>query len=189
MPVTKTTPEEILRATWAVFHQYGFHDASLQQLADAAGLGKAGLLHHFGSKAGLMRAVIEYGVAWYKRKILHIVNGEGAAAARLETLLRKQYELCMLNEGGGCFFGNTILETGVNGAFSAGLQGFHDAWSEAVTTLLSEMYPPEEARERTYRLFADYQGSVLLFKLYQDVSHLDRFLERALASLHQPLAQ
>ena len=187
MPITKTTPEDILRATWTVFHQYGYHDASLQQLADAAGLGKAGLLHHFGSKAGLMRAVIDYGVAWYERRIFKIIRQPGTVEDRLEALLRKQYQLCLLNEGSGCFFGNTILETGVNGSFAAGLRGFHDAWMGAVTQLLSERFPEEEARERTYRFFADYQGSVILFKLYQDRVHLDRFLERALTSLDQAL--
>ena len=183
MPATKTTPEAILRSSWQLFHRQGYHDTSLQQIADAAGLGKAGVLHHFGSKAGVMEGVIEYAINWYQRKIHSIIAGHASLEERLERFLRQHFELCALNDGGGCFFANTILETGVGGQFSDLLRRFHTGWTEAVEQLFQERYPPEEARERAYRLFADYQGSVVLYKLYRDPAHLEKLLARALATL------
>ncbi len=183
MPKTKTTPTDILRSSWSLFHQHGFHDTSLQQLADAAGLGKAGILHHFGSKAGLMKAVIDYAITWYREKVLSVITLDDTLEVRLELLLRRHFDLCQLNGGSGCFFANTILEMGVEGRFTEQLLVFHEAWEAAVTTLFTERFPPEEARQRAYRLFADYQGSVVLFKLYQDPVHLERLVVRTLDSI------
>ncbi len=42
----------------ALFAQHGFAHASLQQIADAVGYSKAGLLHHFPSKQAVYDAVI-----------------------------------------------------------------------------------------------------------------------------------
>lgn len=183
MPKTKTTPTAILRSSWQLFHQHGYHDTSLQQLATAAGLGKAGILHHFGSKAGVMRAVIDYAIDWHEKRLLFITSDETSIEVRLEHFLQQHFELCQLNGGCGCFFANTILETGLDGTFTEQLKRFHTNWTAAMERLLGERFPPEEARERAYRLFADYQGSVVLFKLYQDPSHLDRLLQRTIASL------
>ncbi|NJC27353.1 TetR/AcrR family transcriptional regulator [Neolewinella antarctica] len=187
MPVTKTSKEEILRATWGVFHEYGYHDASLQRLATAAGLGKAGLLHHFGSKRGLMSAVIEFAIDWYARRVLVLLEGEGTVEERLSAFMSAHFRFCQMNGGSGCFFANSILETGITGEFAEGLIQFHTAWKAAVEKLLTERFAPAEATERTYRLFAEYQGSVILFKLYQDASHLERFRVRALNALKLPI--
>lgn len=186
MPITKTTPEAILRSSWSLFHERGYKNTSLQHLADAAGLGKAGLLHHFGSKEGLMHAVIDYAAEWYRTRVLSLAQGEGSVAERLEAMLRRQFDLVQLNDGGGCFFANMILETG-GGVFADGLSRFHTDWNAAVTTLLAERFSAAEAGERAYRIFVDYEGSVMLFKLYGDTSHLERLITRSVSGLKTPL--
>ena len=60
MPKQETTKEKILLKVWRVLHRHGYHDTSLRMLATATGLGKAGLLHHFGSKRQLMAEVIDF---------------------------------------------------------------------------------------------------------------------------------
>ena len=186
MPLTKTTPEAILRSSWSLFHEHGYKNTSLQQLAEAAGLGKAGLLHHFGSKEGLMHAVIHFAAEWYRSRVLSLADGEGTVAERLEAVLRKQFQLVQLNNGGGCFFANMILETG-GGVFTEGLSRFHTEWIAAITALLSERFPAAEAAERAYRIFVDYEGSVMLYKLYEAPDHLERFIARAVGGLNNPL--
>jgi AcrR family transcriptional regulator len=57
------TPErraEILDAALHVFGDSGFLAGSLRDVADRAGMSQAGLLHHFGSKAELLSAVLEH---------------------------------------------------------------------------------------------------------------------------------
>ncbi|RZQ62415.1 TetR/AcrR family transcriptional regulator [Amycolatopsis suaedae] len=48
--------EEILEGAASLFAQHGFAQTSLQAVADAVGLSKAGLLHHFPTKDALFTA-------------------------------------------------------------------------------------------------------------------------------------
>ncbi|MFE6735158.1 TetR/AcrR family transcriptional regulator [Microbacterium sp. NPDC057650] len=51
--------EEILQAALAVIASHGYRAASVREIADAAGLSPAGLLHYFGSKEELFVAILE----------------------------------------------------------------------------------------------------------------------------------
>lgn len=187
MPKQKTTPEEILHACWQEFHRNGYHHTSLQALANAAGLGKAGLLHHFGSKAGLMKAVLEYARRSYYGYVLKIAEEQDKSLEeRIQRMLDRQIKISTLHQR-GCFFANTILETGQAGTFSLELKDFLADWMTAVQNMLRENFPPEEAKERAYRWFIDYEGSVMLYKLDGDIAHLNRLKQRCVASLHHPL--
>ena len=44
---------------WRVFRRHGFRRSSIEQAAEAAGLTRQALYHHFKSKEALFRAVIE----------------------------------------------------------------------------------------------------------------------------------
>jgi TetR/AcrR family acrAB operon transcriptional repressor len=51
--------DRILDAAMLVFRRHGFRRSSIEQTAEAAGLTRQALYHHFGSKEALFRAVIE----------------------------------------------------------------------------------------------------------------------------------
>jgi AcrR family transcriptional regulator len=51
--------EEILRIAMETFATRGYHNASLAEIAERAGLTQAGVLHYFRSKAGLLTGVLE----------------------------------------------------------------------------------------------------------------------------------
>ena len=51
--------DRILDAAMAVFRRHGFRRSSIEQAAEAAGLTRQALYHHFKSKEALFRAVIE----------------------------------------------------------------------------------------------------------------------------------
>ena len=44
----------------AVFGAHGYHKGALVEVAERAGMTHAGVLHHFGSKEGLLIAVLQY---------------------------------------------------------------------------------------------------------------------------------
>lgn len=50
--------EEILEAALTVVAEHGYRKASVREIADAAGLSAAGLLHYFGSKEELFVAIL-----------------------------------------------------------------------------------------------------------------------------------
>ena len=51
--------DRILDAAMLVFRRHGFRRSSIEQAAEAAGLTRQALYHHFKSKEALFRAVIE----------------------------------------------------------------------------------------------------------------------------------
>ena len=51
---------EIVMAAALAFGQYGYHGASLRQIADHVGTTNATLIAYFGSKEGLLIAVLEH---------------------------------------------------------------------------------------------------------------------------------
>ena len=69
-PVSKATPkprartlerrESVLRAAMSVFGQRGYNKGALVEVAEQAGMTHAGVLHHFGSKEGLLVAMLQY---------------------------------------------------------------------------------------------------------------------------------
>ena len=50
--------DKILATAVEVFGKQGFRGGSLREIAQRVGISEAGLLHHFGSKAGLLAAVL-----------------------------------------------------------------------------------------------------------------------------------
>jgi len=59
-PYSKTaaTRGQILSAALEIISVSGYSGATLQQIADAVGMSKPGVLHHFGSRDGLFTAVL-----------------------------------------------------------------------------------------------------------------------------------
>ena len=51
--------ERIITAATELFARVGYRHAALLALAEAAGISRTGLLHHFGSKEALLKAVLE----------------------------------------------------------------------------------------------------------------------------------
>lgn len=51
--------EQIITAATELFARVGYRHATVLELAQAAGISRTGLLHHFGSKEALLKAVLE----------------------------------------------------------------------------------------------------------------------------------
>ena len=51
--------EQIVTAATELFSRVGYRHATVLELAQAAGISRTGLLHHFGSKEALLEAVLE----------------------------------------------------------------------------------------------------------------------------------
>jgi TetR/AcrR family transcriptional regulator, cholesterol catabolism regulator len=59
---TKHALREICRTAARVFYDKGYDGASMQDIAEAVGLTKAGLYHHVGSKDRLLFEIMNYGM-------------------------------------------------------------------------------------------------------------------------------
>lgn len=69
MPTRLYNKEQILDTCRGVFTQYGYDAASTQMLADASGVSKALLFHHFGSKKELYFLILERALSIYHQQV------------------------------------------------------------------------------------------------------------------------
>jgi TetR/AcrR family transcriptional regulator len=77
--------EKILEVAEARFAQRGFAGVGMREVAQAAGLGKSSLFHHFPSKGGLYVAVLERVVERIEGHVLPVLSFEGDVASRLDA--------------------------------------------------------------------------------------------------------
>lgn len=90
--------EGILDRAAALFAQRGFAKTSLQDVADAVELSKAGLLHHFPSKDALRVAVIEHADA-LGRRVLDAVRDQPIGPARDRHALEVLVDVAFAHPG------------------------------------------------------------------------------------------
>lgn len=71
---TKQKLREICRIAARVFYEKGYDGASMQEIATAVGLTKAGLYHHIGSKDHLLYEIMNYGMDILQETVLDKVK-------------------------------------------------------------------------------------------------------------------
>ena len=76
--------ETYLPVLFHLFRRHGYDGVSLAKIAEATGLGKASLYHHFpGGKAEMVEATLAYSGRWMAQNIIEPLQGEGEPRARL----------------------------------------------------------------------------------------------------------
>jgi AcrR family transcriptional regulator len=90
--------EDILDRAAGLFAQHGFEQTSLKSLADAAGLSKAGLLHHFPSKEALFQAARQLGRD-QSRRVLDQVTALPPGPARDRRVLELLTDIALDRPG------------------------------------------------------------------------------------------
>lgn len=178
----KIDKREILLRCWTVFNKHGYYGTSVSMLAEATGLGKSGLMHHFSSKEVMMREVIEFARGELKNYVFQVADESLPPEQMLEKFLRRQNRLAKIDRR-GCFFANTALETGREGVFNAVIEATFEEWQEIVSGIFQTMLPPAEAAEQAYRLLLEYEGAITFYKLTGDEQHLEKLVERAVQLL------
>lgn len=187
MPVTKIDKNDFLLRCWEMFHLNGYYNTSMQNLAAATGLQKAGLYHHYPTKEDLMRRVMEFALEQFRLYVLAVADETGLPPEqRLEKLLRRHKKLATLHRR-GCFFANIALETGREGLFNEVLKTAMTDWAETVGRILSERLPAEQARQEAYRLIMEYEGAILFYKITGEEQYLETFVHRTVGLLTEPV--
>jgi AcrR family transcriptional regulator len=97
-PFRQQIDEGILDRAAALFARHGFEHTSLQAVADAVGLSKAGLLHHFRSKDALHEAVLALADTLGER-VLAQVRDLPVGAARDRRALEVLIDVALAHPG------------------------------------------------------------------------------------------
>ncbi|MET0559911.1 MAG: helix-turn-helix domain-containing protein [Solirubrobacterales bacterium] len=121
-PRGQTGREEILAAATRIFGERGISSTSLREVARAAGVSPALVVHHFGGKDGLVAAVDEAAVAAFAAA--YATGGEEGAdllrerAEQTARVMREQPDVC-------AYLGRALVERtgGGTAAFQAMVEG------------------------------------------------------------------
>lgn len=78
---------EIIRSAYRTMARYGSHRMSLQDVADEAGVSKALLLYHFGTKDALLLAAMKWAVERTDERIRSRLESGGSAEDQITALV------------------------------------------------------------------------------------------------------
>jgi AcrR family transcriptional regulator len=84
---------EILKTAAQLICQYGYGATSIQQIAEACGLTKAGLYHHIRSKEHLLLEIMNYGMDIFEEQVLSQVLPIADPVERLRACMEKHVRL------------------------------------------------------------------------------------------------
>ncbi|SHJ99426.1 transcriptional regulator, TetR family [Geosporobacter subterraneus DSM 17957] len=92
MTAVKDRRTEILQASVKIFSKQGFHDAKIDDVAQAAGVAKGTVYQYFSSKQELFQEMIKYAVERYTFIVKEIVYGENDIEEKIYALAVKHGE-------------------------------------------------------------------------------------------------
>jgi AcrR family transcriptional regulator len=84
---------QILERAARIICQQGFEATSMQEIAAACGLTKAGLYHHIKTKEALLLAIMHYGMDLFEEVVLHRASGIADPLERLRATMARNVEL------------------------------------------------------------------------------------------------
>ena len=184
MAIQKITKNEILLKSSDIFRVKGYHNTSMQDLAEACGLLKGSLYYHFPSKEMLMKDLLFSIHQYMAERIFPIAQDENLTPEeRMEKLLKKMGRL-LLEKEGGCLIGNTTLETvGVVPEFHEVLRAIMDGWAQALQTIFETRKSPELSFRLAQQTIMEFEGAVMFSKLYNDKQFLYDAFARTMVKL------
>jgi AcrR family transcriptional regulator len=122
-PFRQQIDEGILDRAAALFARHGFEQTSLQAVADAVGLSKAGLLHHFRSKDALHEAVLAFADT-LGRRVLDQVQDMPLGAGRDRRAVEFLVDVALAHPGVVALLLAPVTQAGADtGAPDAGSAG------------------------------------------------------------------
>ncbi len=88
---------EILEAARTVFAGSGFHNATIDQIAEAAGVAKGTVYLYFPSKRDLFLATLRSGVVGLHEKVRREIDQAGTTAGKIRAFMLSRLQYCIDN--------------------------------------------------------------------------------------------
>ncbi|UTW10197.1 TetR/AcrR family transcriptional regulator [Marinobacterium rhizophilum] len=99
----------ILAAAEDVFAQFGYNGASLETIAEQAGMSKQNMLYYFSSKEILYHRVLKNILDLWLEKMTLLEQAGEDPAAMLENYIRGKFEISRTHPNGSKVFANEII--------------------------------------------------------------------------------
>jgi len=154
----------ILEAALEVFSRYGFRGATLDQIADAAGLSKPNLLYYFDSKEAIHRELLS-GLLDTWLEPLRALDPDGDPSAEIRAYVRRKLEMARDYPRESRLFANEILQ---------GAPIIEDALRTDLKALVDEKSAVIRGWARAGKI-ADIDPRHLIFSIWATTQHYADF--------------
>ena len=204
--MVRSTREDLLRRAQTLFAARGFYGTSLANIADAEGVSKQALLHHFQSKERLYGEVLKAIAQHYDRLAEDVSQSHGEPGSWLVAFLRRLYEDAQRDPERAQLLTRELLDnpSRAENAHSWALKPFLKRLAHAVRQLPGAASLSEgEALAQVYPLLGALQYGALSqptlrailpareFEAFNQIQEraLDALLGRALEPLTRPVTK
>ena len=164
---------DIIKKAIPIFKEKGYGATSMADIANACGILKGSLYHHFSSKEALMEDILIYLKNYFLEKVFVIaLNNKWPVEKRLERLARKSEEQ-FLEGPGGCFMAMIGTETVIqNAVFNKIIIQFFADWKHAFVQLYKEVFNEAFASELADKSIIMIEGAVLMMRIHNNPDYL-----------------
>lgn len=175
MPRTKRSRDEAIEQIAEQFRRHGYAATSLSRIAEATGLGRASLYHHFpGGKKEMVQEVFRK-VGAEVGEILGQLAGPGDPRDRI-TASMKAVDRFYAGGDKNCLLGALVLSGGAE-LFADELAGAFAAWIDTLgATIQDAGVPATVARRRAEDAVMRLQGALVVTRGTQDKGLFRRML-------------
>lgn len=184
------TRERLITEMMRLVHEKGFGATSISDVAQAAGVTKGAVYHHFSTKDHLGLAAVEHAGAGFARFVDGALKGPTALAAldnffnaALDTHRRRGFV-------SGCPFGNLALEMADSAPhYRKTLTRVFDAWVSRIQDVITEAQQAGEIRndlsanQLARLIVAGLEGGIMMSRLTKDEGPMKDCIESLRAML------
>lgn len=166
-----------------LFRAKGYSATSIGEIADACGITKGSLYHHFDSKEDLALAAMDKVHAYYTDRIFSLVQAQEPGARELKAFNRA-VEQFFVSHPDGCLLANLSLEIGaVSEPFRERIRHFFADWQACYAKVFACKYSPARAAALAEDAVAIVHGCVLMHRINGSIEPLRRQHKQLVALL------
>lgn len=167
MAIKKTSREDILQHSIALFKKNGYYNTSMANIADSCGLIKGSIYHHFKGKEEIGLESLKYIHAYFEENIFKIAYRDDLSDKEKVKRFVKKTDDYFLHSDGGCLLGNLALElSNDNFLFKNEIRDYFTHWENALTYILLNTFDNDRANELAKKYVALAQGEIMMMTLY-----------------------
>ena len=174
--------ERILQQAEHVIHLKGYSNACLDEIADACGMSKANLIHHYGTKADLALAVLDFKILEFHTRRTEPICSQPAPEEAVAAMFAEAERFFDGNGcKAGCFVGNIALEmSDQDEKFRLRVAKFFNEWADGLAACLDRCKEKGyfgaklDSRGTAEAIVALYEGAIMLARSRRDATVFKR---------------
>jgi TetR/AcrR family transcriptional repressor of nem operon len=174
--------ERILQQAEHIIHLKGYGAACMDEIAKASGMTKANLFHHYGSKAQLALAVLDFKIAEFRARRVEPLCGHAEPEKAVSAMFDEGAKFFQgIGCKAGCFVGNIALEMSDRDEdFRKRVGAFFAEWAASIAACLELLKksgyfkPSLDSRASAEAIVAMYEGAIMLTRSQRDAKIFKR---------------